>query len=540
MSGLSDFVDPETDGTDEMEGVSLDDLGGSFDSEYEEEEGFAVPPPELRPMHTSSAVRSSPLFQHADQFPAATQFRVYHLQEGQPHSVGVIAIDANESEFIGKFHSACPGKFVLRPVDELGNYLGSEFTHTVSPHHPALGASISGSSVAPLGRDPSEVLMEVMRERERQIATKEARLENELRRRDQQISMERAAIQEERADVAAERVAMASQASATTATISERQIEATRDAGREQFQAMAQLFQNTNGMMQQVMQYQSQNHEQAMERAKNDQQFALERFQQAQERERERERVRAKEGRLVAEQARENDRAHFRAVTELQQNNGTLGGAKKLLNEFGLTPADLFQALKGSDGESQSTGSTLIGVLGEVAKSFAKASGDAAKAQAEAQARQLETVAAMQQGNPQLVSHDQGGEFVDAEYLDEEEDYEDFDSPGADPQNPRGSPPEVLAAFRAEPSPVALDLGIQKKARKALRVLVHDVAGASSSDWAGIITARVVQTPEILEYVRAVTIRKALIEAGASNGLDTQIIQAIDESGLVPADILRG
>ena len=539
MTGLSDFVEPEIEGPDDMEGISLDDLGGNFDSELDDDDGYRAPPPELRPMHASSAVRSSPLFQHADQFPAATQFRVYHLQEGQPHSVGVIAIDANESEFIHKFHSACPGKFVLRPVDEMGNYLGSEFTHTVSPHHPALEASTSGSPMAPLGRDPSEILMEVMRERERQIAAKEARLEAELRRRDQQISMERAAIQEERADVASERVAMASQASATTATISERQIEATRDAGREQFQAMAQLFQNTNGMMQQVMQYQSQNHEQAMERAKNDQQFALERFQQSQERERERERIRGKEARLVAEQARENDRAHFRAVTELQANNGSIGGAKKLLNEFGLTPSDLFQALKGSDGESPSTGSTLIGVLGEVAKSFAKASGDAAKAQAEAQAKQLEAVAAMQQHNPQLVSRDQGG-FVDSEYLDEEEDYEDFETLEPAPQDLGGSPPEVLAAFRADPSPVALDLGTQKKARKALRVLVQEVGGSPSSDWQGIITARVIQTPEILEYVRAVTIRKALVEAGAANGLDSHIIQAIDESGLVPTDIPRG
>ena len=85
-----------------------------------------------------------------------------------------------------------------------------------------------------------------------------------------------------------------------------------------------------------------------------------------------------------------------------------------------------------------------------------------------------------------------------------------------------------------------MDLAVQKKARIALRGLVQSLASSPSSEWQEQITAAVVQTPQVYEYVQAVTIRAALVEAGASNGLDQQIIEAIDRSGLVPAEVPRG
>jgi hypothetical protein len=391
-------------------------------------------------------------------------------------------------------------------------------------------------SVATAGHDPSDLLMSVMQERERQISAKESRIESELRRQERQMQEQRSLIQDERADIAAERVAMASQASSTTAAISERQLEAASQHHRETFTAMTQLFQNTNSMMQQMIQWQGQNHEQAMERARNDQQFALDRATASQERERERDRSRAKEAAVIAGQARENDRAHFRAVTELQQNNGTLGGAKKLLNEFGLTPSDLFTALKGGDGDSSGTGSAIIGVLGDVAKSFAAASGEAAKAQAEAQVKQLE-IASAAQGRTARLPAPQDEDFLDVEYYDDEV---GFEAPAPEAPAVAGSPPDVLAAFRAPPPTITLDLAVQKKARNGLRQLVQRVSTAPSSEWETIITLGVGSTPEIYEYVKAVTIRKALVEAGATNGLDSQIIDAIDRTGLVPAEVPRG
>ena len=535
MSGLNEMVPPEPETDDQLDGFDMEDLDADFDSEFVPPSFVSGPAPEMRPLDVGNRIHTSPLFQHAEQFPRAVQLRVYHLQEGIPHSVGKVGLGATEDELISKFKTACPGKFILRPVDELGQYLGSEFTHTVSRHHTAL-AGTNEPGPAPAANAASDVLMSVMQERERQIAAKESRIETELRRTERIMQEQRSLIQDERAEIAAERVAMASQASSTTAAISERQLEAASQHHRETFTAMTQLFQNTNSMMQQMIQWQGQNHEQAMERARNDQQFALDRAQSSQERERERDRSRAKEARALADQARENDRAHFRAVTEMQQNNGTLGGAKKLLNEFGLTPSDLFTALKGGEGESGSTGSAIIGVLGDVAKSFAAASGEAAKAQAEAQVKQLEIAAGAQQ-RPAQLPPPQDEDFLDVDYY---EDDEDFDDQEPEKQEASGSPPEVLAAFRAPHETVQLDLGIQKAARNALRKIVQKVASSPSSDWEGIITAGVVGTPDIYKYVQAVTIRKALVEAGATNGLDSQIIEAIDRTGLVGAEVPRG
>lgn len=538
----SQFNEPNSSdlNDEEIQGVSLEDLGGEdfddyYDEEIEEEPRRPMPPPSYRPMPSPARPRTSPLFQHAEQFPQATQFRVYHLNEGQPHSVGVIAIDANEEEFIRKFLSACPGKFVLRPVDDQGNYLGSEFTHTVSPHHPALSSGLQVG--APQPSTSTDMVVELMREREALMAEKERRLEAEIRRREQAQARERQLIQNQRDELAAERVAMAAQASTTTASISERQLEAVAEQHRETFAAMGQLFQNTNSMMQQIIQWQAQNHQQSMDRAKTDQQFALDRERQAQERERDRERQRAKESRQVAEQARENDRSHYRALAELHQNQSSLGGAKKLLNEFGLKPADLFSALKGGESEA-GTGSAIISVLGDVAKSFAAASGEAAKAQAEAQTQQLALAAQLQQ-NGAMEAEPDG--YIDADY-DDEDDFIDEPAAVASPPPTSGSSPDVLAAFRESPSPeqISLPLAVQKKARVVARQLVQSLQSAPSSDWEDLIMQTVVSTPELREYVKAVSIRKALIEGGATNGLDDQVISIIDQSGLVPADIPRG
>lgn len=533
------LTDPDSE--HETDGISLDDLGGEdFDDYFDEDEQQIVQPnassapSAMRPMPNQGRSRTSPLFQHAEQFPQANQFRVYHMNEGQPHSVGVISIDANEHEFIGKFRTACPGKFILRPVDEMGNYLGNEFTHTVSPHHPMLNAGTPVESVAQTGTH--DVLVELMREREALIADKERRLEAELRRREAMFERERIAMQQQREEVAVERVAMASQASSTTASISERQLEAVSNQHRETFAAMGELFQNTNSMMQQVIQWQAQNHQQSMERAKADQQHALDRERQAQEREHQRQHQRTKEASLVAEQARENDRAHFRALTELQQSNSSLGGAKKLLSEFGIKPVDLFQALKGGEGDS-GTGPAIISVLGDVAKSFAAASGEAAKAQAQAQTQQIALAAQMQQGG-ELERQEQ--QFIDVDYDAEDEFEDEFHTPQAPPQV--GSSQEVLSAFRDQTSEAQsqIPLSVQKNARMGVRRLVQALGSAPSTEWQQHIVSAVMENRDILEYVKVVTIRAALVEGGAQNGLENQIITAIDNSGLVPADIPRG
>ena len=533
----------ENQETDEhADGISLDDLGGDdFDDYFDPDEGEEAAPhstvvsPSYRSSSPGPSVRSSPLFQHAEQFPAATQYRVYHLNEGQPHSVGNIAIDATEAEFIEKFKSACPGKFILRPVDEVGNYLGGEFTHQVSQHHPNLGGG--GPIVENNKRGDGDLMVTLMQQLEHRMEAKERRFEQELRRKEDQNERERDAIQQQRDEMAAERVALASQASATTANISERQLEAVANQHQEAFAAMGQLFQNTNSMMQQMIQWQAQNHQQAMERAKSDQQHALDRERQAQERERDRERSRSKESRMIADQARENDRAHFRALTELQQNNSGLGGAKKLLKELDMKPTDVLKLFQQGEGDP-TTGSTLISVLGDVAKSFASASGEAAKAQAQAQTQQLALAAQMQHQGEQPHAEPT---FIDAEYDDDQIEADFYEEPEQEEAQPSGSSPEVLAAFRDNAQAMStLPLEVQKSARIAIRKLVKSLSVSASDEWQSKVVGAVTQNLEIIDYIREKTIRQALIEGGAKDGLQDQILDAINATGLVPADIPRG
>ncbi len=540
MPGLDDLVPPD-EPIDDAPGIPMDEI----DDDYYDEDDIGAPFMETGPpyMETGgfgptrtyapppSSDRRSPIFQHSEQFPRATQLQVYHMEEGRPYSVGKIGIGATEADLIAKFRGACPGQFVLRPIDDLGNFLGEGTTLTISPHHRKLQEGANGTPPAGDGDPGMGMLLQVLRDRDRELDRSNTRLETERREMQGLLAAERAMLRDQMNEIASERVAMASQASSTTASISERMLEGKAADHRETFAAMTQLFQHTNSMMQEMIQWQAQAHQQAMERTKNDQQFTLERMLVHQDRESDRERSRQKEQRQVSDMARENDRAHYRALAEMNQRQGGIGGAKKMLSEFGLTPKDLFDALKGGEGGDTTIGQTLVGVLGEVAKSFANASGEAAKAQAREQTKQVQIAAATQNPQPQL-------EASDEDFLDE--DFDEFEAVEPDQAPSVGSPPEVLAAFREAPRPGAdaLPLPVQKVARRAARAMVAEIVGAPSSEWADIITRTVLASPQLIQYARVSTIRKVLVEAGAS-GLEDQIIQVIDGSGLVPSDIPR-
>lgn len=87
----------------------------------------------------------------------------------------------------------------------------------------------------------------------------------------------------------------------------------------------------------------------------------------------------------------------------------------------------------------------------------------------------------------------------------------------------------------------AKDAGVglsdQKKARKAARKLVSQAKKAPKEEWEAITTAIVMETFEIYNYIKAVTVYAALVEAGAEEELATQVIEALKESGMIPAEV---
>lgn len=82
-----------------------------------------------------------------------------------------------------------------------------------------------------------------------------------------------------------------------------------------------------------------------------------------------------------------------------------------------------------------------------------------------------------------------------------------------------------------------LSLQTQKKARKALRALVRKLATADESDWQGHIATAISQEFSIYHYVKAVTVKAALLEAGAAEDLSDRVINAMQSSGMVPDDV---
>ena len=106
-------------------------------------------------------------------------------------------------------------------------------------------------------------------------------------------------------------------------------------------------------------------------------------------------------------------------------------------------------------------------------------------------------------------------------------------------------------AALAAPSPAALEakslsevatekglnLKAQKAARVALRTLVRDLGNSAEEKWEQIIAMSIQNELAIYHYVRAVSVRSALREAGATEELGARIVESMRKSPLVPSDL---
>jgi hypothetical protein len=88
-----------------------------------------------------------------------------------------------------------------------------------------------------------------------------------------------------------------------------------------------------------------------------------------------------------------------------------------------------------------------------------------------------------------------------------------------------------------EDEPVTLNVAAQKSARIALRTLVAKLGKAPEGDWEGIITTAIATEPSIYHYVQAVTVTRALIEAGSNPKFAARIISALRASSFIPSDL---
>ena len=96
--------------------------------------------------------------------------------------------------------------------------------------------------------------------------------------------------------------------------------------------------------------------------------------------------------------------------------------------------------------------------------------------------------------------------------------------------------PEPMSPLRVA-TEAGLSMETQRRARKAIRVLVRQLGGKKQDTWQGLMASAISNEIGIYHYVKAVTIRAALIEAGADEDLCTRVLTAMRESGLIPSDV---
>lgn len=532
---------------------------GEVGGDYSRRGAYRADPFEPGSRSGVGAGASIPMFEHAAAFPEAMQLRVWEIREGQPHGLGVIGIGATEEEFVSKFRGAMPGKFRLRPVDGDGHYLGQEFTKNISEHHALLREAVSGAAPAPMAA-PGLGFLERMLELQRE----------EMAQLRQQLEVERQTMARERMELAEERTALASNAATGVQVVAERMMSADQARQDQITNTLTGLFTQQIQLMQAQQEADRQRHAQRLEQLKAEQGFALERERErlARERERERdwqqarERERAATAKREAEDARARERLrraemddsrarereHAERMLQLSQRDG-LSGAKKLLGEFGMKPADLLDFIRPQDSGDPSIGTTIVRGITEVGKSFAETAKANVEAQAKLSAHQANAQARLAQ--LELAARLEGDEY------DEGPEGEPSPAPAA-PGAPAAEPvystrdPRVAAAFSANPgAPAAaqqpqpaprlqIPMATLRKARRGMAQLIQRCKGAQESQWEGMITEAIMRETAIIEYVSAATIRRAMLECGADELFAQRMIAAIDRSGLVPPSIPRG
>lgn len=604
------------------------------------------------------------LFSQASAFPQVVQLRVWKVEMGVPVGLGVIDAAATEEDLVRQWYSAMPrpgegrAVFKLRPIDVDGREIGQEITIPISEHHAVLQQIRSASAVStnpPGGFAPSATaalphdLLALMRET---IGGTTRALDDE-----------RSRARELMAEMARERVDLASNAATGVQAIAERMMTTEASRAEAALRAEQQRNQQTSDSMAAFFQSQLEMIRADREKAKEDADRLRERdelrFQQSieeerrrrdrdqqewerrmvqmqqdfdrkmrqekeeadrklererlekEERERERERQHAMKMREL-EIAKERDREHAERMMHLQQAQLTVqaqaagGGLKDTIKEvggmlqsIGVEPVELVQKLlsRGDEGGSSGPGEgwtdligKVVGTAGEVVKEQIKTKRVAAMAEAGVTPPQFQPgpfpmvppgyggfpgmmpqgmppqgqrmlpgpVGGMPQvppgymlvqgpnGQPVMVPAQQMQQMQQMGYPqqpqgfpgmdddDEEEDDEDDegDEDGDDGED-EGDEEEEAAA----PPQVALNPNVQKAARNGLRALVAKLGKAKEPEWESIIATGIASEPSIYHYVQAVTVKRALAEAGANPKLAARIMAALKASSLVPSDL---
>ncbi len=291
----------------------------------------------------------------------------------------------------------------------------------------------------------------------------------------------------------------------------------------------------------------------AEERTRREERIAREQAEREAERNRQHERM-LKD----AETSAQRDREHAERMMQLSKiemenraNAGgmnVLGNAAGMLKQFGIQPNEILPKLFSPNEEEKSGGwlEALPSILGAAA--------EMAKARTAPQPAPQE-IAMMQR--PALPQPGMDPRMYGADPF--------MQAPNEAPEMFRAPPPEPVAVASETPVPAGaqgvseeavetpmqrqtrelsslaaeagLPLRSQRNARVELRNLVRKLRDSSQESWQDLILASLSMEMAIYHYVQAVTVRAALLEAGAEPELADTICAAMQASSMVPDDL---
>ena len=285
-----------------------------------------------------------------------------------------------------------------------------------------------------------------------------------------------------------------------------------------------------------------------------------------------------------AELQSQKDREHaerMMQLTQMQMQNKAFGGlgellpkAKELLGTLGIEPADIIDRLinppapepVAGGGGGSAWAEAIPKVLGSLAEMGKVALEAKAKQNVPPPRQQVPMMMPQMMpgmmpymgspmpgmpGIPNLAGQNQlvpAGQMQEQE-TDENPRFSDMvEQPEEEEQGGEMPAPaeEETPAPPAEPEPpstvqsateAGLSLPTQKRARKAIRTLVRKLANSKPEDWTAAIATAISNEIGIYHYVKAVTVRSALKEAGADDDLSDRVCDAMKESGMVPDDV---
>lgn len=227
------------------------------------------------------------------------------------------------------------------------------------------------------------------------------------------------------------------------------------------------------------------------------------------------------------------------------QSSDVLGSAARMLGQFGIEPSSILPRLLGvkqpGEEEEEEKASpwaaalpAVVGVIGDIARAAAQSKA-AQAAQQEVEARR--EAAMLPPPAPRMALPPPGMMYGPP-----------IGAPTAEPVPVEAAPAAPAPAPAPVPTPEAkslsevatergLNLKAQKAARVALRTLVRDIGNTTEEKWEQLIAMAIQNEMAIYHYVRAVSVKSALREAGASEELANRVIEAMRKSPLVPPDM---